>query len=200
MYNNFGDFMDIVFASNNKHKISEYKSIITNYNILTLNDVGFTEDIIEDGKDFYENALIKAKTVYEFLKSKGLDYIVIAEDGGLCVDALNGEPGIYSARYSGVHGDDSANRKKLLSKLEGLDRSSYFMCVIAMIKDDNISYYTGKTYGSIVLEETGDTSFGYDCLFYSSDLNKVFGLCTREEKNSVSHRGRAIKEMVKDLC
>ena len=199
MYNNFGDFMDIVFASNNKHKISEYKSIITNYNILTLNDVGFTEDIIEDGKDFYENALIKAKTVYEFLKSKGLDYIVIAEDGGLCVDALNGEPGIYSARYSGSHGDDSTNRKKLLSKLEGLDRSAYFMCVISMIKDDNISYYTGKTYGSIVLEETGDTSFGYDCLFYSNDLNKVFGLCTREEKNSVSHRGRAIKEMVKDL-
>ena len=191
--------MDIVFASNNKHKISEYKSIITNYNILTLNDVGFTEDIIEDDKDFYENALIKAKTVYEFLKSKGLDYIVIAEDGGLCVDALNGEPGIYSARYSGSHGDDSTNRKKLLSKLEGLDRSAYFMCVIAMIKDDNISYYTGKTYGSIVLEETGDTSFGYDCLFYSNDLNKVFGLCTREEKNSVSHRGRAIKEMVKDL-
>ena len=199
MYNNFGDFMDIVFASNNKHKISEYKSIIKNYNILTLNDVGFTEDIIEDGKDFYENALIKAKTVYDFLKSKGLDYIVIAEDGGLCVDALNGEPGIYSARYSGSHGDDAANRKKLLSKLEGLDRSAYFMCVIAMIKDDNISYYTGKTEGSIVLEETGDTSFGYDCLFYSNDLNKIFGLCTREEKNSVSHRGRAIKEMVKDL-
>ena len=199
MYNNFGDFMDIVFASNNKHKISEYKKIIKNYNILTLNDVGFNEDIVEDGKDFYENALIKAKTVYEFLKSRGLDYIVIAEDGGLCVDALNGEPGIYSARYSGVHGDDSANRNKLLSKLEGLDRSAYFMCVIAMIKDDNVSYYTGKTYGSIVLEETGDTSFGYDCLFYSNDLNKVFGLCTHEEKNSVSHRGRAIKEMVKDL-
>ena len=199
MYNNFGDFMDIVFASNNKHKISEYKSIITNYNILTLNDVGFTEDIIEDGKDFYENALIKAKTVSDFLKIKGLDYIVIAEDGGLCVDSLNGEPGIYSARYSGVHGDDAANRKKLLSKLEGLDRSAYFMCVIAMIKDDNVRYYAGKTYGSIVLEETGDTSFGYDCLFYSNDLNKIFGLCTRDEKNSVSHRGRAIKEMVKDL-
>ena len=191
--------MDIVFASNNKHKISEYKSIITNYNILTLNDVGFTDDIVEDGKDFYENALIKAKTVSDFLKIKGLDYIVIAEDGGLCVDSLNGEPGIYSARYSGVHGDDAANRKKLLSKLEGLDRSAYFMCVIAMIKDDNVSYYAGKTYGSIVLEETGDTSFGYDCLFYSNDLNKIFGLCTRDEKNSVSHRGRAIKEMVKDL-
>lgn len=199
MYNNFGDFMDIVFASNNKHKISEYKSIITNYNILTLNDVGFYDDIVEDGKDFYENALIKANTVYEFLKRKGLNYIVIAEDGGLCVDALNGEPGIYSARYSGVHGDDAANRKKLLSKLDGLDRSAYFMCVITLIKNGEVSYYTGKTNGSITNEEIGDTSFGYDCVFYSSDLGKTFGECSNEEKNSVSHRGRAIEEMVKDL-
>ena len=199
MYNNFGDFMDIVFASNNKHKISEYKKIIKNYNILTLNDVGFNEDIVEDGKDFYENALIKAKTVYDYLVNKGLNYIVISEDSGLCVNSLNGEPGIYSARYSGVHGDDAANRNKLLSKLEGLDRSAYFMCVIALIKNGEVSYYTGKTFGSIVLEETGDTSFGYDSLFYSNDLNKVFGLCTRDEKNSVSHRGRAIEEMVKDL-
>lgn len=191
--------MDIVFASNNKHKISEYKSIIKDYNILTLNDVGFYDDIIEDGKDFYENALIKAKTVYDFFKNKGLDYIVIGEDGGLCVDSLDGEPGIYSARYSGVHGDDAANRNKLLFKLDGLDRSSYFMCVIAMIRNGEVSYYTGKTYGSITNEEIGDTSFGYDCLFYSSDLGKTFGECSNEEKNSVSHRGRAIEEMVKDL-
>lgn len=199
MYNNFGDFMDIVFASNNKHKISEYKKIIKNYNILTLNDVGFNEDIVEDGKDFYENALIKAKTVYDYLKSKGLDYIVISEDSGLCVNSLNGEPGIYSARYSGVHGDDVSNRKKLLSKLDGLDRSAYFMCVIAMIKDGEVNYYTGKTDGSITFEEIGDTSFGYDCVFYSSDLGKTFGECSNEEKNSVSHRGRAIEDMVKDL-
>lgn len=191
--------MDIVFASNNKHKISEYKSIIDKYNILTLNDVGFYDDIVEDGKDFYENALIKAQTVYNFLKNKGMNYIVIAEDGGLCVNSLNGEPGIYSARYSGVHGDDVSNRKKLLSKLEGLDRSAYFMCVIAMIRDGNINYYSGKTEGSITLKEIGDTSFGYDCIFFSNDLGKTFGECTRLEKNSVSHRSRAIEEMVKDL-
>lgn len=199
MYNIFGDFMDIVFASNNKHKISEYKKIIKNYNILTLNDVGFNEEIVEDGKDFYENALIKAKTVYDFLISKGLNYIVIGEDGGLCVDSLGGEPGIYSARYSGVHGDDSANRSKLLSKLDGLDRSAYFMCVIACIRNGEVSYYTGKTNGSITNKELGNTSFGYDSLFYSCDLGKTFGECSSEEKNSVSHRGRAIEEMVKDL-
>ena len=191
--------MDIVFASNNKHKISEYKKIIKSYNILTLSDVGFNEDIIENGKDFYENALIKAKTVYDYLVNKGLNYIVISEDSGLCVDSLNGEPGIYSARYSGVHGDDRANRSKLLSKLDGLDRSAYFMCVIAMIRNGEVNYYTGKTNGSITNEEIGDTSFGYDCVFYSSDLGKTFGECSNEEKNSVSHRGRAIEEMVKDL-
>ena len=191
--------MKIVLASNNKHKIEEYMNIIKNYEILTLNDIGFHEEIIEDGKDFYENAKIKAQTVYEYLKKKGLNYIVLGEDSGLCVEALNGEPGIYSARYSGIHGDDRANRSKLLSKLKELDRSAYFMCVIALIKNGKVSYYTGKTYGTITKEELGDTSFGYDCIFYSTELKKTFGEASKEEKNSVSHRAKAIEEMVKDL-
>ena len=90
----------IVIASNNKHKIKEFRELITDYNILSLDDIGYYDEIEENGKTFIENALIKAKTIHEFLKEKKLDYIVVADDSGLCVDSLGGEPGIYSARYS----------------------------------------------------------------------------------------------------
>ena len=189
----------IVLASNIKHKIKEVKEILGDINILTLNDIGYLEDIEENGETFLENALIKAKTISEYLKEKGLDYDVLSDDSGLCCVGLNLEPGIYSARYSGIHGNDKANRDKLISNLKDKDRSAYFNCTLVLYHiDGTYDYREGKTYGKIIDEERGDASFGYDCIFLSDDLNKTFGEASSEEKNSVSHRSRALSQ-IKEL-
>ncbi len=186
----------IVLASNNKHKIKEFKKMLPEYNVLSLNDINYTEEIEETGKTFEENSLLKAKTIHDYLKN---DYIVIADDSGLCCEALDGAPGIYSARYAGDH-NDQANRDKLRKDLKDKDHTAYFNCTIVVYyPDDTHKVFVGKTYGTIIEEERGDTSFGYDCIFLSKDLNKTFGEATEEEKNSVSHRGRAINEMIKEL-
>ena len=189
----------IVLASNNKHKVKEFKDILKDYEILTMNDIGFDSDIVEDGNSFLENSLIKAKTISEYLKSKNLDYIVIADDSGLCCDALNGEPGIHSARYASDH-DIKKNRDVLINNLKGKDKKAYFNCTIVVYyPDGSYKHFEGKTYGTIIDEERGKNDFGYDCIFLSDDLNKTFGEASEEEKNSVSHRGRAIEEMLKEL-
>lgn len=189
----------IVLASNNNHKIKEFREILKNYEVLSLSDINFTDEIDETGKTFEENAIIKAKTISEYLNSKKLNYIVIADDSGLSVEALNGAPGVYSARYAGNH-NDKANRDKLLNELVGKDRKANFTCAIAVCyPNGNCKTYVGKTYGEIANCELGKTDFGYDCIFYSSDLQKTFGEASEEEKNAVSHRGRAIQEMLKDF-
>lgn len=190
----------IVLASNNKHKVKEFKEILKDYNIITLNDIKYYDEIEETGKTFLENALIKAKTIHNYLKENGLDYMVISDDSGLCVESLNGAPGVYSARYAGEHGNDKANRDKLIKDLKDKDRKAYFNCTI-VVYYPNGEYKSadGKTYGKIIDEERGKTDFGYDCIFQSDDLNKTFGEANEEEKNSVSHRGRAIKEILKLL-
>ena len=189
----------IVLASNNAHKIKEVKEILGDINILTLNDIGYLEDIEETGNTFLENALIKAKTISEYLKEKGLDYDVLSDDSGLCCVGINFEPGIYSARYAGGHGDDKANRDKLINNLKDKDRSAYFNCTLVLYHiDGTYDYREGKTYGKIIDEERGDTSFGYDSIFLSDDLIKTFGEATSEEKNSVSHRSRALSQ-IKEL-
>ena len=190
----------IVIASNNKNKVEEFKRLLSNYRIIALKDIGYTEEIEETGNTFEENAIIKAKTIYEYLKNKNLDYIVLADDSGLCVDSLNGDPGVYSARYAGEHGNNQANRDKLQRELEGKDRKAHFTCAIVIIyPDGEIKTVEGKTFGEISKEELGDNGFGYDCIFISDDLKKTFGEATEEEKNMVSHRGRAIKELLKVL-
>jgi len=103
----------IVLATNNKHKLKEFREILKDYNIITLNDIEYFDDIEETGETFEDNALIKAETIHKYLKEKDLEYIVISDDSGLCVDSLNGAPGIYSSRYAGVHGNIQANRDKL---------------------------------------------------------------------------------------
>ena len=190
----------IVLATNNNHKVKEFKKILKDYNIITLNDIEYHQDIEENGKTFLDNALIKAKTIHNYLKEKGLNYIVVSDDSGLCVESLNGAPGIYSSRYAGEHGNDKANRDKLIKELEGKDKTAYFICTI-VIYYPNGEYKSveGKTYGKIIDEERGSTEFGYDCIFYSDDLNKTFGEASEDEKNSVSHRGRAIIKMLKEL-
>ena len=188
----------IIVASNNEHKLKEFKEILSNYDVLSLNDIKYFDDIVEDGTTFDENALIKAKTIHEYLKDKDIDYsFIISDDSGLCVDSLNGAPGIYSARYAGNH-DSQANRNKLLSELDGKNRSAYFCCsIVVYFHDNEYKIFNGKTYGEITTEEIGNKGFGYDCIFFSNDLGKTFGESSDEEKNSVSHRGRAINEMLK---
>ena len=189
----------IVLASNNKHKIKEFNEMLGNVEILTLNDVGFNKEIIEDGNSFQENSLIKAKEVSNYLKENNLDYDVIADDSGICLDSLGGKPGIYSARYSGL-GTDKSNRDKLIKDLEGKDKTAYFVCNLVLYHiDGTYVHKEGRTYGTITEEEKGDTSFGYDCIFLSKDLNKTFGEATSKEKNSVSHRTRALEELRKCL-
>ena len=188
----------IVLASNNKHKIKEFKEIL-GMDILTLNDIKFFEEIKETGSTFLENALIKARTISSYLKNKGIDYDVLADDSGLCCDALNGKPGIYSARYSGGHGNDKTNREKLINDLKDNDKTAYFNCTIVLYHmDGTYDYKEGKTYGRIIDEEIGDTSFGYDCIFLSDDLGKTFGEASSDEKNRVSHRYRALSK-IKEL-
>ncbi len=192
----------IVLASNNKNKIKEFKKILKNYNIIPMEDIGFEQDIVEDGKTFLDNSLIKANTIAKYCKEKGLNYMVMADNSGLCVDALNGEPGVYSARYASNH-DQQANRKKLLENLKNVEdpnRTASFVCSITLKKPNGTTLVAeGKVDGKILKQETGTMGFAYDCLFFCNELNKCFGECSEEEKNSVSHRGRAIQNLLKQL-
>ena len=189
----------LILASNNLHKVKEIKEILKGYKILTMKDIGFTEDIVEDGDSFLENSLIKAKAVSSYAKENGYHYDVIADDSGLYCDSLDGAPGIYSARYAISH-DDSANRKKLIDDLKDKDKSAYFICVIVLYHSDgSYSSFEGRTYGEIISDERGKTDFGYDCIFLSDELGKTFGEVSDEEKNEVSHRKRALIKMKKEL-
>lgn len=188
----------VVLASNNIHKIKEFNEILDNVEILTLNDIGYLEEIEETGETFLENALIKASTISKYLKSKGLDYDVLADDSGLCCLGIDLGPGVYSARYAGEHVKPKDNRDKLIKELKDKDKTAYFVCTIVLYHIDGTYEYTeGTTYGKIIDEELGDTSFGYDAIFLSDELNKTFGEATSNEKNSVSHRARALNEIRK---
>ena len=189
----------IVLASNNKHKIEEFKTIMKDYNILSLKDIGFNKEIVEDGETLLENALIKAREVSLYLRDNNINYDVIADDTGLFVPSLKGMPGVHSARYAGDH-DDQKNRNKLRKEVNNKDRSAYFMCQVVYYKsDDSYIEANGKVLGKIIDEERGKKDFGYDSIFYANELNKTFGEASKEEKNSISHRGRAIKELLKKL-
>ena len=186
----------IIFASNNPHKLIEVRRIFDKYKVLSLKEIGFEGDIVEDGLSFEENALIKARTVMDYVKKHlKFTYGVLADDSGLCIKAINYEPGIMSARYSG--GGDAENRRLVLDKLTTIsDRTAYFMCSIALVLPDGQEHTTeGKTYGLVTKEEIGDTSFGYDPIFWSNDIRKTFGQATPEEKDKVSHRGKALAQI-----
>ena len=189
----------IVLASNNNHKIKEFKEIFRGYEIKSLKDIGFVEDIVEDGLTFEENSKIKAYAIKEFLGDQSKNFLIMADDSGLCVDSLNGEPGVFSARYAGNH-NDSDNRSLLLENLKTKeDRSAYFVCALCCLNGEDCIVEKGITEVVILNKELGDKSFGYDCLFYSNDLNKTFGEASAEEKNSVSHRKRAIEKLKNKL-
>lgn len=185
----------IVLASGNKHKIKEIQQMLSDYEIVGYKDLGFDFEIEEDGKTFYENALIKAKTVSEKL---GLS--ALADDSGICVDALNGEPGIYSARYAGDGIDENNNKLLLKNMLGEKNRKAKFVCCMVYYKKDGtILTATGETCGEIMDKCYGENGFGYDPLFFSYDLNKCLGIATDTEKNTISHRFRAIEGIKKKL-
>ena len=182
----------LVVASGNAHKLKEIAEIFPDFEIVSQKQMGFNEEVEETGTTFAENALIKARAA-----ANALGCIALADDSGLCVDALGGAPGVYSARYSGTHGDDKANRALLLKNLEGVtNRRANFTCALALVEPNGKELVVeGKTYGEILTGERGDGGFGYDPLFESDDLQKSFGLATSEEKNSVSHRFRALQKL-----
>ena len=183
--------MNLIIASNNKHKIAEIKEILSNDfdAIISMAEAGVFDDIEETGSTFEENALIKAKFV-----SAKVGCAVLADDSGLEVDALNGAPGVYSARYCGHHGDDEANNDKLLAEMKGLtDRRAQFTCAVALVRPNEKDIIAqAHCLGEILHERRGSGGFGYDPLFYMDYLDKTMAELDAQTKNKISHRYRAL--------
>ena len=192
--------MEIVIASRNKHKIQELEALLSKYvagvKLLSLDDVGIVGDIEENGTTFSENALIKARAAASSGK------IGVGDDSGLCVNALDGAPGIFSARFAGEHGNDAANNEKLLRELsDKSDRSAAFVCAIACVMPNGREITVeGRAEGTILHSASGNNGFGYDPLFYYPPLDKTFASLSPEEKNGISHRARAVEAFAKELA
>ncbi len=182
----------LVFATANEHKLTEIRSILPDYKILGLKDIGVYEDIVEDGATLEENALIKAK--YLFLKTNQPS---LSEDTGLEVDALSGQPGVHTARFAGDEKDPIKNMKKLLDMLDGkMDRSAQFRTIIAMVDGVDIHYFEGIVRGEIALEMSGNEGFGYDPIFIPSGYDATFADLDNNTKNNISHRARAVAKLI----
>ena len=193
--------LKLVLASRNKKKIAELETLLgelsSKVQVLSLDDIGFTDDIVEDGDTFAANSLIKASVPAR------LGYIGVADDSGLAVDALDGAPGVYSARYSGEGADDTSNNKKLLSALSDVPderRNARFCTVVTCAFPDGRNFQVeGVCEGRILHEPMGEGGFGYDPLFYYEPFGKSFAELTADEKNAVSHRGKAMRAFVLKL-
>ena len=186
----------IIFATNNAHKLSEVQALLGDaFELVTLKECGITEDIPETAATLEGNALQKARYIYEKL---GAD--CFADDTGLEVDALNGAPGVHSARYATDGHDFAANNRLLLKNLEGVDnRAAHFRTVIALILDGKEYLFEGRVDGTIALEESGCEGFGYDPLFVPSGEIITFAQMSADAKNAISHRGRAVAKLVEFL-
>lgn len=191
--------MDFILATNNMKKLAEMQRILSplGINVVTAKMLG-TEipEVVEDGNTFEENARKKAVSA-----CKAMNMPAIADDSGLCVDYLNGAPGIYSARFSGSHGDDEANNDLLLEKLNGVPtekRTAYYVCAICCVFPDGKEITVrGECHGYIGFERDGSEGFGYDPLFIIN--GKAFGRYTAEEKDKISHRGNALRKLTQEL-
>lgn len=187
--------MKIIAATGNKNKIREFGEILKGYEIVSQKEAGFTGEVEENGASFLENAVLKATAV-----AKALGVPALADDSGICCDALGGAPGIFSARYAGNHGNDEENNLLLKKNLQGKDRSAYYFCAVALAYPDGTYLFgEGRTDGVFMDEPQGENGFGYDPYFYSTEIRKPFGLATPEEKNSVSHRARALRQLYAKL-
>ncbi|MBQ4517524.1 MAG: RdgB/HAM1 family non-canonical purine NTP pyrophosphatase [Clostridia bacterium] len=188
----------LIVATGNAGKLREIKAILTDYEVLGAKEAGFISDPEENGSTFRENAAIKAHALYELAHCA-----VLADDSGLCVDALDGAPGIYSARFAGDHPTDSENTQKLLQVMKDIpeeERTARFKSAVCFISENGEEIYgEGSCEGRILFAPEGDGGFGYDPVFYSLDFNKSFGLLTADEKNAISHRKRALEDLRKKL-
>lgn len=189
----------VVIATKNKGKAKDFEAIFAplGYEVLTLFDVAPDMEIEETGTTFEENAILKAEAV-----AKRLNTFVIADDSGLQIDALNGEPGVYSARYAGDH-DDEANMMKVLKNLEGVSeekRTARFCCCLAITSPEHKTETVfGTSEGVILNEKRGNNGFGYDPIFYVPSMGRTMAQMTAEEKGSISHRGNAIRKLAEEL-
>ena len=189
--------MKVILASNNKGKIKEFREILSQFNIevLSLKDIDFNVEIEENGHTFLENALIKAKTIFDIYHMP-----VISDDSGLCVQALNEEPGIYSARYCGLETEDERNDLILKQMENQIDRRAYFHCsIVFYIAEDKYEHFIGRVYGNLDYTKKGDGGFGYDVIFIPNGYSQTFGELSKEIKNDISHRANALKSFIKYL-
>ena len=197
--------MIAVLASNNSHKLDEIRALMADKfdKVCSLSDMDIHTDIDETGTTFEENAFIKAQTIFDMLGGR---YAVIADDSGLCVEALGGAPGVYSARYAGEPCDDGKNNRLLLKNLHEREsifpknRRAYFASVVAAVLPDGRKLSgEGRVYGEVLDEYRGNGGFGYDPLFYCEELGKTFAEASMSEKNTVSHRARALAALKEKL-
>ncbi len=190
--------MKLIIASNNAHKLTEMKAILAPYfdDVQSMREAGIEHETVEDGQTFLENAVKKARELAELSGC-----CAIADDSGLCVDALDGAPGVYSARFSGVHGDDKANNRLLLEKLAGVtERGAHYTCAIALAwPDGRLLTAEDYLYGEIAHDEKGSNGFGYDPLFLLPEQGLRTAQLSAEEKNRISHRGKALRKLVEKL-
>ncbi|KAF5062208.1 dITP/XTP pyrophosphatase [anaerobic digester metagenome] len=186
----------LVFATNNLHKLQEVKPLLANkFNLLSLADIGFTEEIPEDFDTLELNASQKAWHIYNRF---GID--CFADDTGLEVDALNGAPGVYSARYAGEHKNPQDNIVKLLAELNGVgNRKARFRTVVSLVIGGNETLFEGVVEGVILTEKHGEAGFGYDPIFMPDGYNVSFAQMELDAKNAISHRGRAVSKLVSFL-
>ena len=193
--------MKIIFATGNMGKMREIRAIMEDMDVevMSMKEAGVSVDAQETGTTFMENAFIKARAVSELAREKGFDAVVIADDSGLVVDALGGEPGIYSARYLGEDTPYSIKNAKILERMEGVrdeDRSARFVCAMAAVFPDGSEEGCEATYeGRIGYEERGVNGFGYDPIFYLPDRDVYSAELDPDEKNRISHRGKALEGM-----
>lgn len=186
----------LVFATNNQHKLEEARAITAGkFELLSLADIDCHDDIPETAPTLEGNALIKARWIFD---RYGFD--CFADDTGLMVDALGGEPGVLSARYAGPGHDSEANMRKLLANMEGkADRKAHFSTAVALILDGKEYLFEGRVDGTIASEPGGENGFGYDPIFVADETGRRFAEMTSEEKNSISHRGRAMRKLAEFL-
>ena len=192
--------MKLVIATGNQDKVKEINEILsgTDFTAISMKEAGVNPDIIEDGDTFEENALIKAKAVHDLLGG-----YVMADDSGLCIDYLDGAPGVYSARFCGENSSYEEKFKRINEMLDGAkdeERTAKFVCAIAVVRPDGTNFVVrGEICGLLLNEPVGENGFGYDPIFYVPEFGMTTAQMPLEQKNSISHRGQALKKMVAKL-
>lgn len=183
--------MELIFATHNNNKVKEVTKMLPSYlSMKSLTDIHFFDEIEETGETFEENAQLKAKIIFEKIGKN-----IFADDSGLVIEALNGAPGVYSHRYAGT-GRDEDNIAKALKELEGkTNRKAYFISVFCLILNEKEYFFEGRVNGTIATEILGDNGFGYDPIFIPDGHTKSFAQMTAEEKNTISHRGKAVEKL-----